>query len=840
MWYKALNSRISLAAPFSRTPFVAAIALFTAGSIAPLAASADSDRAVFNNEFLRFGGGPQQVDLSAFAFGNRVLPGRYQVTVVVNGENFDKEDIEMVAAGDDVDATPCVTRDRLSKWNINTAAFASISQAAQDACIDIAAAIPQASAQFNVATQTLEISVPQAAMLRRARGTVPIDQLENGTTAFMLNYQLNGSHDYLNQQSSLYANINAGLNIGPWRFRSLSTFNHDQRGSKFQSQTMYAERALLGINSRLTIGDAYTTGIGDDSFGLRGIQLQTDETMRPDSMRGYAPIVRGIARTSAEVTIRQNGYVINKVFVPPGPFVIDDLYATPGAGDLEVTIVEADGATTRYTQPYAALPTLVRGGLLNYSVATGLYRDAIAGNGPYVGQGMLAYGLTSDVTVYGSAVLSGIYGAISAGVGLNLKDFGALAIDVTRTQLYSSNVPRVSGSAFRLTYAKALPGYGTSFRMVSTRYMTDGYRSLAQAVNEDRGNWQNESNLRTQLSATIAQQLGTYGSLYATATRQGYRNRGADTLLQLGYTTSIRKATVSLNYNEISNSQSPGKERQALLNVSIPLGRSSSSASYQLRTDGNGDVNQQASIFGSLLANNNLSYTAQLAKSTNGTQNAYASLYYQGSKGNIGFNHNEGTGSRVSQVSYGGGLIVDSHGPLLSQPLGETIGIIEVPDAAGVTIDGYPGVTTDSHGRAVVPSLIPYRKNRISVDATQTTKDNVDLVESAVTVAPTRGAVTYSTLRADVGMRTFARLHLPNGDDVPFGAVIKDEAKDEKGSVGPMGRVFLSGLKGDSIKYTATWGASAEKHCSFTIDSTHLQEKSDEHMVDVECTNGSL
>ncbi|MBM2769079.1 MULTISPECIES: fimbria/pilus outer membrane usher protein [Burkholderia] len=814
------------------------MALLTGSGITPLTATADGDKAVFNNEFLHLGGGPQQVDLSVFAFGNRVLPGRYQATIAVNGERFEKEDIDMVASSEDVDATPCLTRAQLARWNINTAAFESISKAAEDACIDIAEAIPQASAQFNVATQTLEISVPQAAMLRRARGTVPVDQLDNGTTALMFNYQLNGNHDHLNQQSSLYANISAGFNVGPWRFRNLSTFNRDHHGSRFESRTAYAERALLGLHSRLTIGDTYTTGIGVDSFGLRGVQLQTDETMRPDSMRGYAPSVRGIARTSAEVTIRQNGYVINKVYVPPGPFVIDDLYATPGAGDLEITIIEADGATTRYTQPYAALPTLVRDGLVNYSVAVGRYRDSSLSNGPYVGQGMVAYGLTSDVTLYGSAILSGIYGAVAAGTGLNLKNFGALAIDITRTHVYSPNAPRVSGSALRLTYAKSLPGYGTHFRMVSTRYMTEGYRSFAQAAHENSRGWKYQGNLRTELSASIAQQFGAYGSLYATATRQAYRDsRGTDTLLQVSYATSIRKATTSINYNEISNGQSPRKERQVLLNVSMPLGQSATSAAYQLRGDGNGNMNHQASLFGSLLAGKNLSYTAQLAKSTRGPHNAYGSLYYQGSKGNIGVSHNEGSNSRQSQISVGGGMIVDRQGPLFSQPLGETVGIIEVPEAAGVMVDGYPGVTTDSNGRAVVPSLVPYRRNRISVDATQTAKDNVDLVESAVSVAPTRGAVTYSVLRADVGMRMFARLRSPDGEDVPFGAMVQDQDGQEKGAVGPMGRVFLSGMKDGPVEYSATWGNSAEKRCSFTVEPALLQKDNEEQMMDVVCNN---
>lgn len=40
--------------------------------------------------------------------------------------------------------------------------------------------------------------------------------------------------------------------------------------------------------------------------------------MLPDSMKGFAPTIHGIARSNAQVTIRQNGYIINQRYVPPG------------------------------------------------------------------------------------------------------------------------------------------------------------------------------------------------------------------------------------------------------------------------------------------------------------------------------------------------------------------------------------------------------------------------------------------------------------------------------------------------------------------------------------------
>ncbi|STQ12435.1 outer membrane usher protein LpfC [Enterobacter cloacae] len=56
------------------------------------------------------------------------------------------------------------------------------------------------------------------------------------------------------------------------------------------------------------------------------------------------------------MVIRQNGYQIYQSYVAPGAFEITDMYPTGGAGDLDVTIKEADGSEQHFTLPYASVP----------------------------------------------------------------------------------------------------------------------------------------------------------------------------------------------------------------------------------------------------------------------------------------------------------------------------------------------------------------------------------------------------------------------------------------------------------------------------------------------------
>ncbi|WP_250552385.1 fimbria/pilus outer membrane usher protein, partial [Escherichia coli] len=52
-----------------------------------------------------------------------------------------------------------------------------------------------------------------------------------------------------------------------------------------------------------------------DSVQMTGIKLETDTSMLPDSEQGFAPVVRGIANSDAQVVIKQNGYVIYQTWV---------------------------------------------------------------------------------------------------------------------------------------------------------------------------------------------------------------------------------------------------------------------------------------------------------------------------------------------------------------------------------------------------------------------------------------------------------------------------------------------------------------------------------------------
>lgn len=91
---------------------------------------------------------------------------------------------------------------------------------------------------------------------------------------------------------------------------------------------MYSQRALPTIGSEITLGETFSSGQFFSSLGFLGVALSTDDRMLPESQRGYAPVVRGIARTNARVTVYQNNRSIYQTTVSPGAFEFNDLSVT--------------------------------------------------------------------------------------------------------------------------------------------------------------------------------------------------------------------------------------------------------------------------------------------------------------------------------------------------------------------------------------------------------------------------------------------------------------------------------------------------------------------------------
>ncbi|WP_411704109.1 fimbria/pilus outer membrane usher protein, partial [Edaphovirga cremea] len=320
------------------------------------------------------------IDLTRFEHGASVLPGIYKADISINGLLVGNENIQFTEQPDK-SVQPCLTRDMLKSIDFNYDKLpASFNDAlkSDQTCFPLKALLPQAQSEFDSGLQQLNITVPQLYMNNTARGYVSPALWDKGVPAGILGYSINGNTQRSRGQTSnsAFGGINSGLNVGGWYLRHNGSYNWQENyGGHYESLNTYVQRDIPAIMGRVIVGESNTQGQVFDTLAYRGVELLSEDRMLPSSQRGYAPTVRGIARTNARVSIRQNGRVINEVNVPPGAFEINDLYPTGYGGTLDVTVTEADGSIQNFSVPFASVANLLRPGSHRYNLVAGKLRD---------------------------------------------------------------------------------------------------------------------------------------------------------------------------------------------------------------------------------------------------------------------------------------------------------------------------------------------------------------------------------------------------------------------------------------------------------------------------------
>ena len=615
-----------------------------------------------------------------------------------------------------------------------------------------------------------------------------------------------------------YLGLNLGLNIGGWRLRSQETVQWNQQSGRttWHNVNTTASHDVTPWKAQLTLGDSYTQGVVFDSTPFRGLTVYSDDRMLPDSMQGYAPIVRGVANTQARVEVRQNGSLLYETTVAPGPFKIDDLYATGYGGDLVVNIFEADGSTHSFSVPYSAVPMSLRPGMSRWAVTDGQVRDDSLVNGkPFFVEGTYQRGINNWLTVYGGvqSTYRDLYKAYLGGAAVTTQA-GAFGFDITNSHTtFQGAGQSLSGYSARLSYAKTLPTYGTTFAVATYRYSNTNFLSLADAVQaQDRLSTYGSHDInvgapyrnKQRLQASISQDFGgNKGSLYFNGSRMTYWNGApAATTYQAGYSNHWRDVsfgiTASRTYSSSPVYNGSRFDNQFGLNVSIPLGGprvNRPTLSFAATHDDYAGNTDRVSVNGGFGDRSQFNYNASASYTdqNNAQTSASGSLGYQGRYGSVGGSYSYSDHYQQGSLSGAGGLIVHSGGLTLSpqMDLNGAVAIVQAPEAAGAT-SGFSKV--DGRGYAVVGGLRPYRLNDVSLDPAGTSSD-VELQTTRLQTAPRAGAVI--PLKFDTVSGRAALIHATqlDGQPLPFGADVLDTAGQSVGTVGQGGQLFVRGAE---------------------------------------------
>lgn len=703
----------------------------------------------------------------AFLQGTKVVPsvlktgmlfpsGEYYVDVVVNNDNLGKAKLT-ISPQEEQARMLCLSSAWLKDAGVPIRLDAYTAEYnGQSGCYQLARN-SYTRVDFNHANQSLVFSIPQTNVISK---TDP-SQWDYGVNAFRLHYNGNVVRQSSNQTSA-YGSADVNVNMGRWVLSSHMNGTRNSDGSTdFAVHDATLSTAISSLRSDLRLGKGWTRSEQFSDFGFYGVSLRSNSNMTPWESRGFAPLISGVATSTSRITITQNGYTMYSRVVPPGPYELNDVRPV-GNGDLEVTVEDASGKKTVTRYPVTTLPTLLRPGELQYDVSMGrrsshsdISKPFSSGDTGLFWSGSMAYGVGST-TLGGASILHGKYRAGAVTATQALGAFGAISAGAAMARAEYDHRPTRSGHSISAKYAKSFSDT-TDLHLMAYRYQSRGYvefSSFDPTERSERHNYDQKSRYEMQLT----QKLTDLSRLHLSAWREDYWDRpGISSGGSLGTSfTLFNNISLSVNAGYTRRPYMDKDDYNGSLSVSVPFSLggvqhySSSSVGYNSTTD---STQYQTQV--SARPTDRLNYTVAAGMTDRGARSASADMNYGFDAMRVGVGVTQSREDTSLRGEIAGAVVATTEsGLLMTRDQNTTVGVVRVPDVAGVKFNGSP--ETNRRGYTVV-GLSEYSQNRIDVDM-ENVPDNLDLGVTSYSVVPTEKAVVYREFGANYVKRYFLQV----------------------------------------------------------------------------------
>jgi len=536
--------------------------------------------------------------------------------------------------------------------------------------------------------------------------------------------------------SSAFRNENGDLS------RGLSNFTVDDR-----------ERMV-----RYLLGDRIdTTGPLGGSELLGGISISREFSLNPYFVRFPTVGLSGAVLTRSTAEVYVNGQLLRSEVLPPGAFELRNLPVPVGAGNAEVVLRDAFGRQQVIASPFYFTSALLLAGLQEFSYDLGFIRDTEAtGLGEYGRSAFLGHhrvGITDDVTVGGRLEL--LSDMVSGGpiLTVRLPRIGEMELTAAGSQRDGQD-GWAAGIAYN--FASRLFSVGWALRGFSDHYSTT---SLTPAAN------------RATLEATAL--VGFPITSRATVTLQYTHDNYRDTK-----PTQVVSGAVSVRLTNRANlfvtttyTEQPGSKPDTAVFTGLTyyLGDSTTaSASNQVSRHQNvSAVDVQRSLplgegFGYRVAGQRVEQdNPQVNGRSDGSDVEYQGLVDAQYQGPFGFYEAayQRQGSRDSSaLTAAFGIVAIGGGLHFGRPVQDGYALIDVPGVPGVRgyLNNQEVGRTDRNGKLLVPNLLPYYGNRLSIADEDIPIDYSIATTERIVGPPVRGGsvVTFPARRVQAFMGT--------------------------------------------------------------------------------------
>ncbi|MGI1247899.1 outer membrane usher protein [Raoultella ornithinolytica] len=756
------------------------------------------------------------IDLSHFSRRGYVMPGEYTFSIMVNKDILREEQIVVYPDGENgQDSLICLTPEQISRFNLKTSVIDDLRWLRAGECLD-KTSLEGLEMRVDLAKDTLYLSIPQAWLEFTAPNWDPPSRWDDGIAGMVADYNLNmqTQHSQNGVDSQSFSGTGVlGANLGAWRARADWQANWNKRGSytdkDFSFSRYYLYRAIPSLKARLTVGEDYLSSDIFDTFRFSGVSLNSDLSMLPPSLRGYAPEVTGISRSGGKVTISQQGRVLYETQVAAGPFRIQELNDAV-SGTLDVRVEELDGSVQVFQVTTASVPYLTRPGALRYRLAAGKPSEwEHRMTGPIFSSGELSWGVANGWTLYGGMVFGGDYNALSIGSGRDLYLLGALAFDITQSRAALPAEGTLSGTSYRVSYSKTFDEYDSQVTFAGYRFSERDFMSMSEYLDARYGNGTSHSP-KEKYTVSFNKRFRDLGlSTYINYSHQTYWNSADNDRLSLSLSRYLDIGpfkNMSMSLSVYRSEYYSFKDDGAYVSLSLPIGNGTS-LSYGA-TVNRSDNTHRVSYYGRVDEHNSFQVSSGISRSG---PTAYGYYTWLGDSAQVQANASYHSGSYSALgMNVTGGLTMTPEGGAAhrSNARGGSRVLVDTAGVSGVPVKGFgASVKTNAFGKAVIADVNSYYRNPIRIDVDKL-DDNADITRSVSQATLTEGAIGYRQFDVISGGKAMAFIRKADGSFPPFGASVMNEKNQETGVVNDEGSVWLSGIQPNG-KMTVKWDGKA-------------------------------
>lgn len=550
--------------------------------------------------------------------------------------------------------------------------------------------------------------------------------------------------------------------------------------------------------SSLRFGDSIS---GASAWGgavrFGGIQWASNYSTRPSFITMPLPGIGGESALPSTLNVYVDNMLRMQSNLPSGPFRVDDVPVITGQGDIRLVVRDLLGRQQVINQPYYASPELLRAGLQEFSLETGVARDNFAIGSNDYGRPLVAatdrVGLTNRFTgeVHGELLKEQqTFGVSSSTL---LSSFGVLD-----ASLAGSHSLHGQGELFGLglQHSARRLSLGANIQYTTRNFVQLGMMPYGPAPR-----------VTSQMFASVG--LGHLGSLSVSRTRAGFY--GAGSLDILSARDSINLGWLGyLTFSVIRTVSGSADTTFALsLTHSVNARTSLSSTTTSASTAG---TTTELDLQQNLPAGRGIGY--RLIADEGAFEAVDGTLGLQGDTGNYEIEARQQSGATLAQISAAGGLALLGGHVFPTRTIDDSFAVVQVGSENGVRIyrENQLVGQTDAQGYMLVTGLRPYQDNSVRIEQADLPLDIVvDTVQAQAVPYFRSGVLVRFPVEHPHGALLSVRLE--NANPLPAGAVVKVTGVEEEFPSGLHGEVYVTGLK-ERNELRADWPGGS---CRFSL-----------------------